>query len=128
MLLGMLAAAAILGADLNAPIVPAQPTIGSEILRGADAGFDCQEGNPLDDGAFLGCIESRQSDNRQKMGRGYEAFDAGLWFEASQHLQSAVRAGAMVQSDLDVADAGLRAAERAIGVTDGDVVRASQHP
>jgi hypothetical protein len=115
------------GANLDAPLNQQPPTLGSEISRGADAAFDCGLAvEPSDSQGFLNCINGRQSDNRQKMGRGYGAFDAGLWYAARSTLRiiMSVVPSELNQAALSVADAELRAAELAAGVTDDDILRA----
>ena len=117
------------GADLRRPVKPAPPTLLSEIRRGADAAFGCQIANsahPLESEPLLQCLREQQRTNRQQMGRGYGAFESGLWFAGRGRLRGlvAVAPSARAASSLDVAVAGLREAELVLGVSDDDVWRA----
>lgn len=115
-------------ADLDAPLKPQPPTLRSEIKRGADAGRECEGrfGDDLSGQALLACLNEAQTDNRQRMGRGYEAFEAGLWFRGRERLAIAVKVApsAFSSGALGVAASSLRSAELGAGVSDDDVVKA----
>lgn len=128
----LLASSPAHGATRRAPPKPAAPPPGPEIRRGADAAFGCQISNserPMDTAAYLQCVQGQQRANRQQMGRGFEAFDTGLWYTARVRLRGldAVVPSGLAKSNLDTASAGLAVAQQASGVTDGDVWRAL-HP
>lgn len=115
-------------ANLDAPMKPRPPTLRSEIKRGADAELDCSLHLPdvLDGEALLDCLDHVQSANRQSMGRGYEAFDAGLWYMGLADFRNleSVAPSDLVASESKVAEAGLRESEQAISATDAEVDRA----
>jgi hypothetical protein len=117
-------AAAAHAADLNAPVRPVQPTIGSEIKRGADAAVTCDEAvnSTSRPERFADCVDAAAAANRQRMGSGYEAFDAGLYFIARKYLAIVLPAGS---ATVQAADAGYRSACRSIGATDAEVERAA---
>ena len=73
---------------LDAPIIPATPTVGSEIKRGADAANRCSDLNqmPTEADGYINCIDASQSANRQSMAAGYDAFDVGLYSKAKRAL------------------------------------------
>ena len=116
-------------ADLGAPLVPKPPTLGSEIHRGADAAIACHALSPiLQTADYRACIEAAHDRNRQAMGRGYEAFDAGLYFEEKRSLDIVLqvisaRGGdvSLLRGDADLANSLYDAARDAIGVTDDQV-------
>ena len=124
-LIALAAPACAVAANLDAPLKPAPPTLGSEIRRGADAAFACRlrRADPLDGEALLACLDRAQGANRQSMGRGYEAFDAGLWLIARDAFDELARVAPsdLARSEAAVAAVGLREAERVAGVTDEDV-------
>jgi hypothetical protein len=126
----LLAASQAAGAGRAATAKPVPAMLGAEIRGGADAAFGCQiggEASPaLDSAAFLRCVEGRQRANGRQLDRGDAPFDAGLWYMARERLRGLVAAvpSDLARSNLDTASAGLAAAERAGGVTDGDVWRA----
>lgn len=74
------------------------------------------------------CLNKAQRDNRQRMGQGYEPFDAGLWYMARGSFGDlvAVSQSSLARAELDVAVAGLREAERSMGAGDDDVRQAIQ--
>lgn len=120
---------------LDAPVPPAAPTIGSEIRRGADAGFDCELHNtlPEDSESFFDCIEGAHTNNRQRMGQGYEAFDAGLYYHARQNMQIVADVTSKstldydhdgISRELDLMDGQLKEAMLALHVSEDDVRRA----
>ena len=126
----LLAASQAAGAERAAPAKPAPAMLGAEIRGGADAAFGCQIGGTaspaLDSAAFLQCVQGRQRTNGRQLGRGDAPFDAGLWYMARERLRGLLAAvpSDLARSNLDAASAGLAEAERACGVTDGDVWRA----
>lgn len=69
------------------PQVPS--AIRAEIERGANAALDCYLRFPAltKSADFAGCVQETHADNRQRMGTGYEAFDAGLYFRAAQYIR-----------------------------------------
>lgn len=126
-----------IAADLDAPLTPQPPTLRSEISRGADAAFDCELKN---DGAaeaevsgYYQCIEDVSSANRQRLGQGYEAFNAGLYARAERQLgivQQVWSTSALahdiagLQNEINVVRAGYAEALAALHITDADVKQA----
>jgi hypothetical protein len=81
--LGIAAAAA---PTASAAVAPGDA---SEIERGASAALDCYQRFPaLTQAAdFAGCVQEVHASNRRRVGTGYEAFDAGLYFRAAQFIR-----------------------------------------
>lgn len=131
-------AAAIAGGaisgPLDAPVLPRTPTVGSEIHRGADAAAACHPLNAVEaPQAYVECIEDAHNQNRQAMGSGFEAFDAGLYFKARRQFEILVRLtakdplgnAALIRSDFDMEDARYQIARDKLGLTDAQVMMAS---
>ena len=78
--------------NLDAPIVPAKPTIRSEFKRGMDAAQDCSFKTELmsEMRLYAACIDAAHNQNRQQMGTGFEAFDLGLYHRARDEMRIAV--------------------------------------
>lgn len=117
---------------LNAPIPPPTLTVGSEIKRGADAADRCSTVFvlPTKSDGFIDCIDVRQSTNRQTMGNGYEAYDAGLYFMAKMNIGVALeilskrgRDVGVLQAKLNVYDVRYRQARDKLGLGDSEVQR-----
>jgi len=70
-------------AKLNAPVLR-QPTVGSEIDRGQDAGFECGLHNLTNFSRFVACINGAIADNRQNASLS-EPYEFGLYVRALQH-------------------------------------------
>jgi hypothetical protein len=128
---------ALCGADLSAPVVPSQPTIGSEIRRGADAATACERVDVVvETQLYMDCVDAAHNDNRQRMGSGYDAFDTGLYFVERRKLQILLGAAAkssildpgMIRAAFDLADANYRLARDHVGVTDDQVELARYSP
>ena len=81
-----LATAAVADAQDAAPVAPA---VRAEIERGAAAAFVCyQRFSALGQSAgFAACVQETHADNQQRMGKGFEPFDAGLYFRAAQYIR-----------------------------------------
>ena len=94
MIVGVAIAMAFLVAQtsLDAPLPPSSPTIGSEVGRGADAAKSCESISAVRDVlAYERCISSARDQNRQGMRTGYEAFDAGLYWQETFRLSVLVQ-------------------------------------
>jgi hypothetical protein len=72
-----------------AAIPPVAPAVRAAIERGADAALDCYlRFSALTKSAdFAACAQQARADNQKRMGQGYEAFDAGLYFRAAQYIR-----------------------------------------
>lgn len=121
------AGSAIAG-PLDAPVRPRAPTVGSEIHRGADAAIACHELSPITNlDGYRGCIDAAHNQNRQAMGTGYAAFDAGLYFKEAQTLGIVLKVlsshadVSLLRMDADLADALYHSARNEVGVTDDQV-------
>lgn len=88
-LLAACAAALATSAAADPAAAPVDPAVRSEIERGASAAFDCYARfSALTQSADFGaCAQRAHTDNQQRMGQGYEAFDAGLYFRAAQYIR-----------------------------------------
>ena len=88
-LLGACAAAVATAAAADSAPAPIDPAVRAEIERGANAALDCYLRTPAltQSAAFAACAQQAHSDNRQRVGQGYAAFDAGLYFRAAQYLR-----------------------------------------
>lgn len=73
----------------DAATQPVAPAVRSEIERGASAAFACYArfSALVQSADFAACAQKAHADNRQRMGAGYEAFDAGLYFRAAQFIR-----------------------------------------
>lgn len=121
---------------LDAPITPKAPTVGSEIHRGADAANACEADNsgPFKVDGFYECVQHAHDDNRQRMGAGFEAFDAGLYYVAKRNLtidfqvlQKSPSGGdtSMLAANLNLINAAYTGACDALKLGDADVMTAS---
>ncbi|HEY5072866.1 MAG TPA: hypothetical protein VII63_12640 [Caulobacteraceae bacterium] len=126
-----LAAAAAAGPH-DASIPAAVPTVGSEIHRGAAAAFVCYlRFSGLRQAAdFTGCVQEAHTRNQQRVGEGYEAFDAGLYFRAAQFIRIKVEVlqqgdrgsdTADLLSALDALAADSHAAQTRLDISDSEV-------
>jgi hypothetical protein len=88
-LLAACVAALATSAAADPSSAPVDPGVRSEVERGASAAFDCYARfSALTQSAdFAACAQRAHADNQQRMGRGYEAFDAGLYFRAAQYIR-----------------------------------------
>lgn len=125
----ILAAAQI---SLNSPVLPTQPTILSEIRRGMDAAFTCEDPEMLEHmRRYQACITAIRDANRQHMGTSYQAFDIGLYRMARDRMADAVsiistdRSGLfdleLARAGLDVEQAGYQQSKSALGLTEAQV-------
>lgn len=123
-------------AQLNSPIAPSTPTVGSEIKRGADAGERCASlfMMPTKRDGFANCIDSSQAANRQRMGNGNDAFDLGIYLIAKRNMDVAAevmkpRAAAIEISILEgrssLYEIKMRHARERLNVSEADVERAA---
>jgi hypothetical protein len=73
----------------DAAIPPIAPAVRAEIDRGADAAFDCYQrfSGLTQASGFAACVQETHAGNQQRMGKGFEAFDAGLYFRAAQYIR-----------------------------------------
>lgn len=115
-------------ADLNRPVRPRPPTVASEALRGRDAAGDCfSQFFPGEPELFRGCLHEAEKANRQQLRTGYQAFDAGLYYEVKARLDPYIKSkefpGTYNIETRDQAAVALRSAEHAIGATDSDLAR-----
>jgi hypothetical protein len=81
--IGFVACAPVMAQNskLNAPI-SRQPTVGSEIDRGQEAGFDCGIHNLTDLSKFIACVNDVITANRQRTTLS-EPFEFGLYVRSS---------------------------------------------
>ena len=89
MLLAACVAAITTAAAAGPQDPPITPAVRAEIERGASAAFDCYAHfSALTQSAGFGaCVQETHAGNQQRMGKGYEAFDAGLYFRAAQYMR-----------------------------------------
>jgi hypothetical protein len=82
-------ATAAAAAPQDATTAPVAPAVRAEIERGADAAYACYlRFSALTQSAgFAACVQATHTGNQQRMGKGYEAFDAGLYFRAAQYIR-----------------------------------------
>lgn len=122
----------LFSADLDAPLKPAPPTIRSEIQRGSDAAADCGYVAVEEEEvrAFYACIDASASADRQRLGQNYEAFNAGLYYRALQHLRIVQQVWAKsslphdmdaIRLDIESESASYDAALTPLHITDEDV-------
>lgn len=123
--------------SLDAPMVAAGPTIRSEIMRGSDAADDCDKSFDLARQLqeWRDCIDAAHSANRQRMGTGFEAFDAGLYWQARFQLATTAKVlkehpyldrydsehALLVKSALNVEDGNYQLAKSALKLTDQQI-------
>lgn len=126
---------ASIAGPLDSPVTPRPPTIGSEIDRGKDAATSCLNPRPFDLDYIGRCIDKAHDDNRQKMGQGFDAFDAGFYFTAWLDLQVMEDANNGVMMDKAAAQAMIgefwtayKSSRSRINITDADTVEALKLP
>lgn len=67
-------------ADLDAPVTPPAPTVGSELYRGASAGSECSQRVRADALLLSRCLHATHEGNIQKQTR-TDPFSLGLFFD-----------------------------------------------
>jgi hypothetical protein len=128
----VLITAVLFGPGIDAPIVPAQPTIRSEIRRGMDAARDCHRFNAVTEmESYTDCIDAARRHNRQQMATGFEAFDVGLYRAARDEMRivldvlnqspSPLFDPVSAKLRLDVEQSGYDAARAALSLSDDQV-------